>query len=202
MPTKKNKKIVSKNPSSQKTQVKNANLRRFRLDESYASLFLGVVVVVVIAIILLLLVAGRSKMKQVNLMGFRDQLQKQLNQKNNKSKIVSPTPQAMENTNTYTVKSGDSLWSIAQSKYNNGYKWVEILAVNNMSNPDLLYAGTKLNLPNSEASLKKYTVKQGDSLWNIAVATYANGYRWTDIAKSNNLSNPDWINPGQILILP
>jgi len=47
-----------------------------------------------------------------------------------------------------------------------------------------------------------YTVVAGDTLWSIAVRTYADGYKWTEIAKANNLSNPDLIHAGNVLKLP
>src|SRR5690606_2995385 len=47
-----------------------------------------------------------------------------------------------------------------------------------------------------------YKVAQGDNLWVIAVRTYGNGYRWVDIARANNLLNPDVIHTGNTLQLP
>lgn len=47
-----------------------------------------------------------------------------------------------------------------------------------------------------------YTVKTGDSLWNIAVRAYNNGYKWVDIAKANNLTNPSIIHSGNVLKIP
>lgn len=47
-----------------------------------------------------------------------------------------------------------------------------------------------------------YKIVAGDTLWDIAVRTYADGYRWTEIAKANNLSNPDVIHVGNTLKLP
>jgi nucleoid-associated protein YgaU len=46
------------------------------------------------------------------------------------------------------------------------------------------------------------TVKKGDSLWKIAVERYNDGYKWTEIAKANNLNNPGLIFDGQELVLP
>ncbi len=53
-----------------------------------------------------------------------------------------------------------------------------------------------------DSSKKTYTVKEGDSLWNIAMAEYRDGYKWTEIAKANNLANPGVINVGNELIIP
>jgi nucleoid-associated protein YgaU len=47
-----------------------------------------------------------------------------------------------------------------------------------------------------------YTVQRGDSLWKIAVAQYNDGYQWVKIAQANNLTNPDIIHAGNVLVLP
>lgn len=48
----------------------------------------------------------------------------------------------------------------------------------------------------------EYVVKKGDNLWKIAVLSYNDGYKWSQIAKENNLKNPSSIEIGQKLILP
>ena len=48
----------------------------------------------------------------------------------------------------------------------------------------------------------KYTVKSGEFLWDIAVRAYGDGYKWVEIAKANNLANPDMIFSGNELKLP
>lgn len=48
---------------------------------------------------------------------------------------------------------------------------------------------------------RKYTVKKGDSLWNIAKRYYGNGMKYKDIASRNNIKNPNLIYPGQVLVL-
>ncbi len=49
-----------------------------------------------------------------------------------------------------------------------------------------------------------YTVKEGDSLWKIAVSVLGNGNRYLDIIKANRdlLANEDSLTPGMRLILP
>ena len=49
---------------------------------------------------------------------------------------------------------------------------------------------------------RDYTVKAGDNLWNIAELAYGSGFNAVDIAKINNLVNPDLITIGQKLVLP
>lgn len=54
----------------------------------------------------------------------------------------------------------------------------------------------------SEITQSEYVVKKGDDLWDIAVRAYADGYKWVDIARVNNLSNPDLIHPGNVFKIP
>jgi nucleoid-associated protein YgaU len=47
-----------------------------------------------------------------------------------------------------------------------------------------------------------YTVVEGDHLWGIAVRAYGDGFRWVEIAQTNNINNPDLIYPGEQFKLP
>lgn len=64
------------------------------------------------------------------------------------------------------------------------------------------------NRRNTEALLEKttlpttYTVKEGDTLWDISLTYYNSGYNWVDIASANVLSNPDGLAVGQMLTIP
>jgi LysM repeat protein len=49
---------------------------------------------------------------------------------------------------------------------------------------------------------KTYTVKAGDTLWAIAKKELNDGSKYNEIAKLNNISNPNQIKPGQVLRLP
>ncbi len=94
--------------------------------------------------------------------------------------------------NTYTVKSGDSLYKIAQ---NFNVTVDEIKQLNKLSS-DLLSIGQILEIPTSSTnSQNTYTVKSGDSLYKIAQK-----YNTTvnDLIRLNNLSST-LLSPGQIL---
>lgn len=49
---------------------------------------------------------------------------------------------------------------------------------------------------------KNVEVIKNDSLWKIAVREYGDGFKWTEIAKANNLKNPGLLEVGQKLVLP
>lgn len=48
----------------------------------------------------------------------------------------------------------------------------------------------------------KYTVLEGDDLWKISEKHFKSGYNWPDIARENNLANPDLIAVGMELSIP
>lgn len=60
---------------------------------------------------------------------------------------------------------------------------------------------TKVEREETKEPAKTYQVKNGDTLWNIAKKELGAGNKYQDIAKLNNLSNPNLIYPGQILKL-
>ena len=107
---------------------------------------------------------------------------------------VSSAPIQTPATNTYTVRSGDTLSSIA-SKFGTSYQ--ALANLNGISNPNLIYVGQVLRV-NGSASTGSvyYTVRAGDSLSAIA-SRYGTSYQ--SIAALNGLSNPNLIYAGQTL---
>jgi len=121
-------------------------------------------------------------------------------------------------SSTYTVAAGETLWSIAEKTIGSGYNWVDIRDANKLTNADQVEVGQTLAIPsvakrepgqiaNAMVEVKrpadgKYTVKKGDSLWSISVATYGTGFRWTEIATLNKLEHPNVIHTGNVLMLP
>ncbi len=66
-------------------------------------------------------------------------------------------------------------------------------------------ASIKKSRPTETApALKTYTVKSGDTLWNIAKKYLGNGSKYTEIysLNKNKIQNPNLISVGQILTLP
>lgn len=52
---------------------------------------------------------------------------------------------------TYTVVRGDTLWGIAASKLGDGNKYKQLAAINNISNPNLIYVGQVIKLSADDA---------------------------------------------------
>ena len=97
------------------------------------------------------------------------------------------------NNRTYTVVSGDTLWSIAK-KYNTSVN--EIKRLNNLSN-NLLKVGMNLIVPSANNSNDTYTVVKGDTLYSIAKKY---NISIDKIRELNNLTS-DTLRIGQILNL-
>lgn len=97
-------------------------------------------------------------------------------------------------TSSYQVVSGDTLSEIAQ-KYNMTTE--ELKSLNNLTT-DTIYVGQTLQIKQTQTTTPlTYTVKAGDSLWDIA-----NKYNTTvdNLRKINNLTT-DTLQIGQILVL-
>ena len=92
---------------------------------------------------------------------------------------------------TYTVKSGDTLSSIA-SKYGTTYQ--KLAQYNNISNPNIISVGQVIKIPNNNANNKVqveyYTVKSGDSLSSIAKKY---GTTVNNLVALNNIKNANLI---------
>ncbi len=202
-----------------KIETRNPGLFDFlRPGESYTSLVLGIVVVIIAAILLISFVRGRNAGTGGEMQGDSSSTQ---------SPELSDGVKVVEGEKLYTVKAGDDLWKIAEKVYKDGYKWVEIAKVNSLTNPNFIHVGNMLKLPevkesvgqkviSSEAAAQSviqpitktkiigasYQVQKGDYLWDIAVRAYGDGFKWVEIAKTNNITNPDIIFTGTELRLP
>lgn len=185
----------------------------FNFTESYTSLILGAIVVLIIGILFFSIARGNRTT--------------QTSSTNESPAMENQIVQDKSNTSsTYTIKPGDDLWSISKDLYNDGYKWVEIAKANKIENPGLIHVGNILMIPtitqkesiaikrevyskatnnvmeNNSITGNTYMIKSGDNLWDISVRAYGDGFKWVELAKANNLENPDLIHPNNVLKIP
>jgi len=181
-------------------------LKAFKLNESTISMVLGAVVIVVVGILV------------VNYFKKTDQGEIVPSATTEKEQIAKIGEK-------HTVQKGETLWSIAEDAYGSGYNWVDIAKENGLTNPSNIVEGQELSIPSAESKLAtimeeetktevqaevdttkisgaSYTVVKGDNLWDIAVRAYGDGYKWVEIARENNLNNPNLIHSGNVLTLP
>lgn len=168
-------------------------LKNLKLNEESVSMVLGAVVIVIVGV----LVVNYFKDKgSANLPGLNTQGSEKV----------------------HTVAKGETLWSIAEDSFGSGYNWVDVKEANNLKS-DSIEVGQKLSIPEvapkqptatkvatvkTEVSISgdSYTAVHGDSLWNIAVRAYGDGYQWIKIANANKLVNPNLIHAGNVFVLP
>ena len=118
----------------------------------------------------------------------------------------SPVPPTTSETTTIIIKWGDTLSALA-IQYNTTV--AELVRLNNISNPNLIYAGNTLIVPIKEVIPDRdedttsgetiYIVKRGDTLSRIAQKF---GTTVNAIAKMNGIKNVNLIYTGQRLIIP
>ena len=117
---------------------------------------------------------------------------------NNTENTIPANTESIE----YTIQSGDTLSAIAR-RY--GTTVQELVNINNIQNPDLIYPGEKLRiLTNSTIPGNEergtgdiiYTVRRGNTLSQIARAYNVS---IEHIVELNNIENPNLIYPGQKL---
>lgn len=186
-----------------------------KLPESTVSMVLGAVVVLVVGLLAYNYFRTNQSVADVTPAEVSTQAETP-----GTGELTGPTA-AVALPTTHLVASGENLWTIAQKYYASGYNWVDIATVNQLRWPNYLQVGQKLTIPKvevrkplaMEAKLypvvtdsriegNSYTVVKGDNLWSIAVRAYGDGYKWTNIAQANKLTDANWIHPGNVLLLP
>lgn len=102
-------------------------------------------------------------------------------------------------TQTYTVRSGDTLSGIA-ARY--GTTWQHLQQLNGLADPNRIYVGQVLKVTGSAPAAapapaaRTYTVRPGDTLSGIA-ARY--GTTWQHLQQINGIRNANLIRVGQVL---
>jgi len=182
-------------------------LKAVKLNESTISMFLGAIVIVIVGILIVNYFRGWESGSTLPTGEITEQQE---------------GPTVTRNGQTvHIVQPGDNLWKIAERYYDSGYNWLDISRENKLTNPGLIVQGQELVIPRVEAKIATvkgvaieatqsaepisgatYAVVKGDSLWNIAVRAYGDGYRWADIAQENNLMHPSLIHSGNVLRIP
>ncbi len=163
--------------------------------DNIASFIVGAIFIIIIGILTYSIISGKQTKKEP----------------------VSTTKEAVVLPIEHVVQTDESLWTIAEKYYQSGYNWVDVASANSLVNPDYITVGQKLIIPDVKPKIvesgqiesatisapkhAQITVKQGDTLWNIAVNEYGSGYEWLEIARLNTIANPDLIYPGTVLRL-
>jgi len=102
---------------------------------------------------------------------------------------------------TYTVQRNDNLTEIANRF---GTTVAELVRLNNIANPNLIYPGQVLIIRENGGSVTPpsgavtYTVQRNDNLTEIAARF---GTTVAELVRLNNIANPNLIYPGQVLII-
>ncbi|NAA67465.1 LysM peptidoglycan-binding domain-containing protein [Enterococcus durans] len=126
------------------------------------------------------------------------------------SSSATPNQTTTNNTNTntgattntgstYTVKAGESVWSVANK---NGISMDQLIQWNNIKN-NFIYPGQQVIVKKGTTQSapttgqKTYTVKAGESVWGVADS---HGITMNQLIEWNNIKN-NFIYPGQQLIV-
>ncbi len=138
--------------------------------------------------------------------------------KDRKSETLPALSTESSTTKEHVVVKGETLWSIAEDSFGSGYNWVDVKSENGLTS-DKIEVGQKLTIPDVAAKKptvtkqtvtvqtdqtitgNNYTVEKGDTLWNISVRAYGDGYQWAKVARENNIKNPNLIYVGTVLNL-
>lgn len=172
-------------------------LKNLKLNEGNLGMALGVVVMVLAGFLLLNYFRSINRPSQGQTSSTSTELPASTTPsiESTQGQPIQPRP-----GNEYVVLEGDSLWKISMKTYGTGYLWNKVYEANRDlvgSNPSLLTAGTRLNLPDTQPI--EHIIRSGDNLWNISLTYCGSGSAWQGIATANNLTNPRIIQPGLVL---
>ncbi|MDR4498147.1 MAG: LysM peptidoglycan-binding domain-containing protein [Candidatus Scalindua sp.] len=129
----------------------------------------------------------------------------------------------------HTVRSNENLVALAKKYYGDETKWRVIFDANRhkLANPNVLYVGLKLQIPNQDVltevsggkagekhetqisgnkkrETRTYTIRRGDTLHSIANKLYNDGSKWWEIYEANEdtIEDKNILIIGDTLIIP
>lgn len=184
------------------------NLVFYRIKNEMANFFTGA------AVISLLLIGSYAYIQNPSLFTW-----------NHFENKLSGKKAAQAKPNTYTIQEGDWIVKVAEKKYGNPDAANEIMKANKITNPDEVNVGQVIVLPSAIPTIpattsegevnkdvaqtkkvlfkgNKYKIVEGEGLWEIAEKVYGDGMMWSRLAESNNLSEKDRLEVGQIIKIP
>ena len=71
----------------------------------------------------------------------------------------------------YTIKEGDTLFSIADKYYKDGYKYPELVTANKLANPDAIEVGQIIDIPKLEISTTSSITPMADATTSPTIST-------------------------------
>lgn len=180
----------------------------FKSTEEIVSMFLGLIIVVVVSGMIFNFIQKRKG--NITIPGVSDI-------SISKEDLINQGNMSIDE-NSFIVRADDSLWKIAEEKYNDGFAWTEIAKANNLTRPYHIEIGQILVLPKidkkevvaigsdtvSTITVGEYKVLRNDNLWKIAVRSYGDGYQWVKIWQENKskLRDPNKLEIGMVLTIP
>lgn len=190
--------------------MSNNEKRNLMNREDIISMFLGLAIVGVVMLVLINYFKTRSG--RIDLDGVTDVSLVENGNLENGEKIVNEDGDQVEmvvsSDGTYEVVAGDSLWKIAQKRYKDGYKWVEIAKENSIdeNNANSLEVGQILKLPDLKSPdlPTEHVVTLGESLSKLALNYYGDMFAWEKIWNANKtlIADPNLIDIGMKLVIP
>ncbi len=190
--------MAKKNKFEDEMEVTPVTTDAEQPSESYLSMGLGLLVVIIVGILLFNFFASKRNQQTAQNIG-------------NQETSATASAQLPE---THTVETGETLWGISEKYFQSGYNWTDIANANSITNPEGLEAGQVLAIPKVQSILPEtgigdatpivssYTVKENDTLWDIACQVYNDCYAWHKIADANNVADPVSLPSGSELQIP
>ncbi len=173
-----------------------------KLNQSFLNVLVGILIVIVAVILVF---------------SYFKKGQQQLGPAQNTSEQAQQDVEPQNLPGKYTIKEDDTLFDIAQHYYNDGYQFGIIAQANKLADVNVIVPGQVLDIPKLPEGIggatnetiwgekitgDTYTVVDEDWLSKIAGRAYGDIMAFDKIAKANNISNPDLIEPGTVLKIP